>query len=464
LESTEILITALTLGAVFLTLMLPGPRHWLQSMRRKPFAAFLITLAIIAVSLGIPRGAMNLQQDPVDTVRAVRIVFLLLMAIPALLASVISSRRTGDARSLSWLMLYALIAMASASYSLYPLLSFYKGFEVAVFVILGLYIGNSLFSWMDVQDIINILLFWLWYYVVSALIGGIVAPSMSWVLREGGGPLSNVLTGVIPDINANTLTQVSGIVSCCLLAFVFHVSKMSQKIVFMLMFFVAILCAILSHSRTSLLAILICILFIMIMYKKKNLLLIIGVLSGPLFLFFALSDVIIAYFMRGQTMDELSSLSGRMYFWPLVLTWVYKSPFIGHGFYSSQKFLLGTSTVDNTYLEVLLGIGIVGLSVFCVAVLAILINLWRARPWRQLPALPPEYLFVWTQLVVIFLFLFFRSLTGPSFQILHINLVVFILVTVCAAATRRLVKETAAEAVQEENIAPPHPHIDLSAV
>ena len=397
-------------------------------------------------------------ENPLDTVRTFRIIVLLFVSVPALMFTALSTKRAGASGSLFWMALYALLAMFSTAYSLFPLLSLYKGFEVAAFVALGLYLGTTLYTWQDIQDMVNILLLALWYLIVSALIGVIVAPSVAWYWGIAGGLMSFSLQGVFPDINPNTLTQLAGLVACCSLVRVFQVSKVSQKVGLSLVFFTALLCMVSSHSRTSLLAFLIAVVFILTVYKKKGLALLSMTLGGLLSIFFALSDVIVSYFMKGQTTEQFSTLSGRTTFWPLVWEWISKSPILGHGFYSSQKFLFGVPTVDNTYLEVLLGVGLIGFTVFSLAILGVIINLWRARPLATSQIKENDHIFVWTQLVVIFIFLFFRSLTGPSFQILHINLTIFILVTVGAGEAWKL-KKTEKEPQKEREGKLPYPFL-----
>lgn len=454
MEQTEFGITLFTLCAVSGSLLFPGVREWVRSLRKKPFLAVLIILSVLAVCLGGQRGARAVVEDPVDTIRTFRILVLLFVGVPALIYFALSTKRAGASGSLTCMALYAILAMFSATYSLFPLLSLYKGFEVAVFVALGLYAGTTLYTWQDVGDLVNILLLVLWYFIVSALIGGLVAPSVAWYWGAAGGYMSFTLSGVFPDINPNTLTQLAGIVAGCSLVWIFQVSKVSQKVGFSIVFFTALLCIVASHSRTSILAFLITLVIILTVYKKKGLAVFIMAIGGLLFLFFAIGDIIIDYFMRGQTTEQFTSLSGRTTFWPLVMEWISKSPLMGHGFYSSQKVLFGVPTVDNTYLEVLLGLGVIGLTFFCLAVVGVMINLWRAKPLAMSNRQESDHIFIWTQLVVIFIFLFCRSLTGPSFQIFHINLSIFVLVTVGAAAARRLAKENASVQVKSSKVDP----------
>lgn len=409
---------------------------------------FLITLSIAAVFLGSPRGTQSIVENPVDTVRTFRIIVLVLMGGASFWAVALKGKRAGASGSLIWMVVYSILAMFSAAYSKFPLLSLYKGLEVAAFVALGMYVGSILYSWKDIEDTINIVLLAFWYLIISALVGAVVAPSLAWGWGESGDWMSFTITGVFPVINANTLTQLGGIVASAALCRLFCHPRGAPNVGELLVFFTAVTCMVLSHSRTSLFAFILGAGIILFFYRKKKVALISMLFAGVGSLFFAVSEYLVEYFLRGQTVEGFTSMSGRTHFWPLVTQRVSEAPILGHGFYASQRVLFGVSSVDQAYLEVLLGLGIIGLTVFCVAVLSVLVNLWRSRPPVHSRKQDSDQVFIWTQLVVIFLFIFIRSLTGPSFQNLHINLTLFVLVTVGAAAVRRLAKESAT--VQEE--------------
>jgi len=440
LESKEIIIGFLTICGVSVSLLLPGPRAWFHSVRAKPLLSILIILSIIAVFLGSMRGTRSIMDDPVDTVRTFRIIVLCFMSSIALLAALLKRERAGASSSLIWMALYAMLAMLSAFYSKFALLSLYKGFEVAAYVALGLYAGTVLYTWQDLEDTVNIMLFVMWYLIISALMGLLVAPSLAYKFGESGESMAFTMNGVFPAINPNTLTQISGIVAVCALARICHSTKGGRHLGELMVFGIAFLCMLLAHSRTSLFIFVAAAALVLLFYKKTKMLLLIAALGGFASLFLAVADYLVAYILRGQTTDQFATMTGRTEFWPLVIGWVKEAPFLGYGFYSSQRILFGVSSVDQAYLEVLLGLGIVGLTVFCLAVLTVMINLWKSWPRDQAPLQDSGQLFIWTQLVSIFLFIFVRSLTGPSFQILHVNLTIFVLLTVCAAAMVKLKK------------------------
>lgn len=336
------------------------------------------------------------------------------------------------------MVLYAIIGIISSLYSPFPLLSLWKGFEVLSLVVVGIMVGGTLHQREDIEHVINIIMLAMFFLVISALVSSIISPSLAFAKMKLTGQMAFAMRGVYPPINANTLSQISAIVASCSLCWFFGVEKINSRFGALFVFVTALSTLLLSHSRTSLFIFFPVVCYIVIFFRAKIIAFttvwigIILVLSG-----FVIENVI-AYFYRGQSKAQFLSLSGRTDFWDLVLGKIYESPIIGHGFYSSQRMSWGVSTVDNTYLEVLLGVGIVGLTSIFLALISVFLNLWKANQWNSQNNIDTNWRLVWIQQTVIFLFLFFRSLTGPSFQILHTNLIIFIIIAVCSSATLRI--------------------------
>lgn len=419
--------------------MLPGPRDWFNSFRRKPLEAFLVILSLVAaVFLSGVREGKATNGELMDALRFFRIITLSVMGVMALLAYLVNGKRASTSGSLIFLAAYALLAMLSGIYSIFPMLSLYKAFEVVTFVTLGLTVGARLHTWRDVEDVVDIILLSLWYLVVSALVGIVLAHKEAL-----GDPLVNksftfTFGGVFPAINPNSLTQFSGIVAVCVICWLFNRQRNSNSIGLAVILCASVIAMILAHSRTSLLAFMVATILVFVTYRKILLAISCIVLGSLTALVLPLTEYLTSYFMRGQSTAHFTSLTGRTLFWPLVLEQVYKSPIVGHGFYASQRMLFGVPSVDNTYLEVLLGLGFIGLTVFCVVVASVALNIWLSRPKACSMNGLSEHQLIWTEAAVIFIFLFFRSLTGPSFQNLNFNLTIFVLVMVCASAIRRI--------------------------
>jgi O-antigen ligase len=80
-----------------------------------------------------------------------------------------------------------------------------------------------------------------------------------------------------------------------------------------------------------------------------------------------LNETIASYLLRGQSARDVSTLTGRTPVWNQAIEYWGEAPWLGHGFYSGHRLglppLPGTvahSNLDNTWLETLVDVGVVG--------------------------------------------------------------------------------------------------------
>jgi hypothetical protein len=435
----DLVIITLIIALALASRLLPGPREWWRSFSRKPLFSFLILVAAMSVFLGQPRAVQTIASEPVDAIRLARIMALVLLAVVSI-AGIFSSigRGVSSGKGIKWMIAYALFAMLSYLYSSFPLLSLWKGFEVLSVSLAGMAVGMKLKAEGDIQDAINIIILGLWFLVVSSLVGAIFSPSEAFAPMKAKGPMAFSLEGVYPLVNANTLSQVSGMVSIITLVWMVKPGNRYGVAGPGFVLLVSLACLVLSHSRTSIVALIIAAFLVLVVFRRRTLMIGAFCIGGLLLVTDVVVEYLLPYFVRGQSVQTFTSLSGRTEFWPEVIKKVGEAPFLGHGFYASQRMMWNISSVDNTYLEVMLGLGVMGLIVFCVPVYTIVYNLWKSRPWRAGFDLASDSRFLWVQLLALFFFLFFRSLTGPSFQNLHVNLAIFVLVLVSTHRLRKM--------------------------
>ena len=435
----DLVVITVIIALALASRLLPGPREWWRSFSRKPLFSFLILVAAMSVFLGQPRAVQTIASEPVDAIRLARIMALVLLAVVSI-AGIFSSigRGVSSGKGIKWMIAYALFAMLSYLYSSFPLLSLWKGFEVLSVSLAGMAVGMRLKAEGDIQDAINIIILGLWFLVVSSLVGAIFSPSEAFAPMKAKGPMAFSLEGVYPLVNANTLSQVSGMVSIITLVWMVKPGNRYGVAGPGFVLLVSLACLVLSHSRTSIVALIIAAFLVLVVFRRRTLMIGAFCIGGLLLITDVVVEYLLPYFVRGQSVQTFTSLSGRTEFWPEVIKKVGEAPFLGHGFYASQRMMWNISSVDNTYLEVMLGLGVMGLIVFCVPVYTIVYNLWKSRPWRAGFDLASDSRFLWVQLLALFFFLFFRSLTGPSFQNLHVNLAIFVLVLVSTHRLRKM--------------------------
>ena len=126
----------------------------------------------------------------------------------------------------------------------------------------------------------------------------------------------------------------------------------------------------------------------------------------------------------------------------------YERPFLGHGFFVGHKDVLDrageySATMDSTYVEVLVDLGVVGFAVIISFAVLISLEGWLAlRKARLGPTLlvePAVVFFITIGFAVV------RSLTAASFQVLHYNLFFVLLAMTGVALIRRCLGQASAK-------------------
>ena len=88
--------------------------------------------------------------------------------------------------------------------------------------------------------------------------------------------------------------------------------------------------------------------------------------------------------LRGDNANNLNSLGGRTYIWDVAMEYVNSNLLFGNGYYASIRlympqhfkgWLTRFSTLDNPWLDILMGVGLIGLSVYVVFFVILLIRL-----------------------------------------------------------------------------------------
>lgn len=434
---------ASVLGTLVLGLLNPVATWWQSFVARGSLSA-VIVLAFTVPFLG-GRGGPD-ASDLLGTAGATRLIrlgvllLLLFITLNGVLRNSRCLRHAGSAAIA--MLLYAALAMFSATYSVSPLVSALKGFEVFVLVMTGIFLAGQLRTLPDIQWLLDVLALVMLFFVVSAFMGMVFLPGRAFAKMMLSSSI--VVQGVVPVVNANSLTQFSALLALLTLVQLLVRGWRRSGPSVWVVFGIAVSMMLLSHSRTSIFAAAAALMALMYFSGRKAAAVVVAVAGSLAWVF---TEVVASYIFRGQSEQVFSSLSGRTYFWEGVWDEFVQSPIIGHGFYAAQRVLLRTSTVDNTYLEVLLGLGIVGIIAFTVPILLTAFGLLRNIPRRrQLPAA----MAIWLQLVAIFVLLFVRSLTGPSFQVMHPNLVMFMILAISIAALTRLTRVSARSRGREE--------------
>lgn len=433
MEVTYLLIVLGSLGSVACLTSGGVAQRWKQAVLRRKWAAFLVFLAMGSLFIGSsePGGVASASPDTARILRAIVLGFIFTASVIGILAEPQGLKRVGQASW--WMVAYSILAMLSATYSISPVVSLWKGFEVLVFVALGIYLTKYFTVMEDIQWGIDLVGIAMLYFSASVIFSVILAPSLALPRSQAmsGGSIVSGAQSIVPAIYPNSVTQFAALLVAITLSQVLANSEKGKATL------IAILCLgavvlVLGHSRTSIFAALISCGVILVMGRYfvtaivTGLAVLVGMLIGA-------ADILTAYFLRGQTEQAFYGMTGRTYYWGKVWEVVLKEPLWGHGFYA-QRIILDVFSVDNTYLQILVGLGFIGFLVILVPLCIVACKLYSGRPHVHSTS---QEKIVWLQLASIYVIVMMRSITGPTFQDYNINLVLLMLMIAMVTAFAR---------------------------
>lgn len=432
-------------------------RQWLVGIRQFPGPALLLLLLFIGIFfLG---GAREPGSELVDPLRIARIALFVTISTVALFDLLRPGNKGSRINSALWLMLfYGGVAMATAAYSDNPLLTVWKGFEVITHVLVAMAIARRVFNTEDTLVALGIAWLGLTFATVSVFWGIVLFPDEA-LRREismvGSQPITQFTAmygGVFPRLNPNEVTQIAAITALATFSYTIVDRVPKYYLSFVILFGISLVVMYYSHSRTSFIALLLAIFIIAIFSRNKKMLVIIAI---GLFLFVfisSISEYAREYFLRGQSEEQLAHLSGRVPFWKDVWEVFSDRPMFGYGYYSAHRVLFSTSGVDNSYLNVLLGGGILLLLLFLAPIALIAVQIFKYRPSRRHHTHEKNSTLLWMLTTSLFILLIVRSATGPSFESHHFNLILFLLCSIAASRLGLIHKSQKSDSIRQDRV------------
>ena len=392
----------------------------------------MIMLAIASIFLTTASTSTGTELSLPGPMRMLRVLVLITLAAWASLRIIFKpTRLTQSGAAALWMLAYALIATASALYSPTPALTLWKGFEVFAIVITAISLSDKFSQLEDIQRLVNIFSLFILFFVCDLLFSVLIAPGQAFAnFAASTGRMAFAAHGIAPFFHPNSMTQAGAwLFSLTLASAIIPLTKSRQNVIKILLIIMASTAMILGHSRTSLFACMITIIIVLVYGGYIRTAITLGLLGSVAFLTTGATDYLVEFLLRGQNTEVFTSLSGRIHFWEDTWNAFKESPLFGKGFYAGQRELFGSSTVDNTYLEVLLNLGVVGFIVFLAPLAITFYTLFKSRPvLRTQPLLK----LCWLQIASLFIIIFIRSLSGPTFQVLHLNLVFYSFIIIAA--------------------------------
>jgi O-antigen ligase len=312
------------------------------------------------------RDTHTVQQDPLDLWALYRlgvmtfVGYVLIVRLAMRKTDWLSSMFRG---SVGLLAVYALVAMVSSLWSVYPMWTLYKSLEFLIDIALIAAIIFSAKSVRDLKVLFDLTWVLLGLLAASAWIGILIWPDLA--LRRDIGVLGSQLGGVFPKMETNQVGQLGAILGIVAMnRFIF----MKDKKLYFVIFLAAMATLIFAQSRSPILGFLVAVPLMLFASRR------IGPIAFTIMLMFlmlnftGITDTFWEYFQRGQDREGFSSLSGRTYGWALGWELFKENPLVGYGAYAGGRFAVlsqmggvgNWSSILNTWLEILLGVGLIG--------------------------------------------------------------------------------------------------------
>ncbi len=332
------------------------------------------------------------------------------------------------------LVWYALVGALAGMGSRIPALALWKSIEVLIVA----YWGASITVWARQRGQhgapLSTVVRTLGFLTAWTLVMAFVAPSRAF--RMHWGPIPVFLQGWFPPLNPNTVGSMAA-VSLYGMAGTMVAGRLApRKVVYLVLVGVAWLLA-LSRTAYASLTFVIFVSLLLRAFRRRTekdilMLSVAAIVVGMMTLFI---DDLVPIITRGESADQISTLSGRTTYWKIAMDMVEARPLFGGGLATGSRFLgldhpevfrHGMVNIHNAYLEMLLGTGIVGsLPLFLYFVSALLRGVVQSWRHRRLP--------VGTGVLVILLV---RATTSIASALYSFDFVVLVSILAWDAAQR----------------------------
>ncbi len=448
MNQQQITLLIFSLASIAGMAFFPIFRSWWRGVRHFPFESLLFFTLFFGLFFLTEETGFQRQEGILnDPLRFTRIIVYTLITALAWFAILFGRKREAHVNTSVWIMLvFAAVAMLTALYSLDPLFTLWKGFEIVTHVSVAILLARRANSSADLQEIYGIAWLALTFLLCIILWGGLLYPEEAFkpfVWDRFGRPLSDQpfssgLQGIFPVVALNSVTQIAAILTLVAVSYFMVFSGDRERHWPMIILLVAaVFGMLLGHSRTSLFAVILAFAILSLFSESKIPKLVAAAAVLALAVSASTLDIVKNFVLRGQTEEVLVGLSGRTSAWQeFALPLIMDRPFFGYGYYAGLRTLFNAIGVDNAYLNVLMGGGLILLTIFLIPVLIVMYQVLISRPSRWHPLTPQQRL-LWFQTSGLFILLFVRSTTGPSFEGNHFNLILFLICSIGAAVSYR---------------------------
>jgi O-antigen ligase len=267
------------------------------------------------------------------------------------------------------LTMFALVCVASTFWSVYPAWTLFKSLEymLDIFVLAAalanigtLQAYETMFSWVWV--IFGVELAWVW---------------LQWPLWPSESLEDGRLKGVLPATGWNAVGQsgaLFAVIAICKLLPIKGSSKPHRGWCIVLFVF-GMASLLLSQTRNTVAGFAFAALLVLVLSRRTWLAVAMSVLGGLVAVLTPIGPMIVTYLQREQSADAMASLTGRADFWGFAWDQFLQNPLTGLGAYAAGRFYImtklgiDTATLHSDWVELLVGVGLLGFIPFVTALL-----------------------------------------------------------------------------------------------
>jgi O-Antigen ligase len=435
-------------SALFFLLLVPEP-----AMAKRLRTGYLaveapILLLLLSTLVFRHRDVTTLSENPLDSAALYRVACLvaaLVLGGMALVAQRARSREPSPRFPLAFrlYLLYVLVVFLGAPLSLHPALTAYRGLELAAGAIVLAGAFRSL-GFEAVARIERLLYGFIVALIGSVWLGVVLFPGQA-LLYYTNAPLHVQIQGAYPQFSSNGVGELGVILALWSLGRV--VSPGPDRLrpaVGVPMAALGTVTLVAAQFRTGYVIAAVGAALLLAFRGQK----VLSVLAVSIAIFASvwggrIDDRAEPFLLRGQTRTQASELSGRRYFWSQAMPVWRRSPVFGRGLVTGTRFevlapagFTYTSTIHSTWVEALVGTGVVGVGLLAASLLVVC---WRAfgELFRRGGTVVPALL-----LAAITI----RTITGSTFEIFGITSLLFLTLVLTLEARRRPVRAARAEA------------------
>jgi O-antigen ligase len=416
-------VVALGVVGLIMTASLVIPVLAQRTRRREGFLAVEVPVFLLLMSTLIfrVRGAGDIEDNPLDPAGLFRLGALALalcLSGLAYLSSNLSPRKDLSARAVPsrpfrLYTLYAVWVLIGLVASPYPFLTLFHVIDLAAALVVLRAATRAV--GLEATDRIERILYWFSVaLLISVWVGVVVFPGEA--VTPVASPIPFQIKGVIPHQPENGVGTLGAIIAVWSLARFFSptIEGARRRGVSLAIAGVGLISVFTAQYRTGYIALALG-LFVLLAFRGRNILAFLAIMAVSIALLWGrvIADEAQPVLLRGESAEAAAKLSSRVEWWERAIPVWQEAPLTGQGLLTATRYrvlapigLDDTSTIHSTWIEALVGTGLIG-TVLLAAFLLVMLK-------RSLgEAIRPNGRIVPLLLVSV---IGVRSMTGTTFE------------------------------------------------